>query len=476
MAKVPEPLLSFDNRCGESCGDCGQRQVQLPRPLPAIGDDFDWLQRDYDGFRLAMLEELAGRFPERSRWTPADLEVILVEAMAVVLDQISDGLDRAQSEAYLDTARRPDSLRRLLGLIGYDAVREDYPLSWSDAALVKHLLAFKGWPVADLTFAPDLTRGDNLLRLLQWLGQPAGALGPNPTLAARATERQFLQLLGFDADNLREALDLEIPSHRLFASQQLEQRWYAYPQLMDVARAAGPAAVHVNRRMVTLKDYRERSEDHPLVMRAAASSRWTGSWTTLELVLVLAENGELDEPIAARIPADELEVLQQAVDDFHWAEQLPSVDWQLQPSFRSVINAYVDRYRMTGQEVWLRDATPVGLYLSLSVRVDNNYFQSEVRQAVAQALGTEPGGFFEPGRLAFGQDIYASDLIETLMALDGVTAVCLNRFKRVGDRYPDESGSGVIKLEGMEIARCDNQMGKPAKGYWRLTLHGGQHG
>ena len=111
MAQTPQPLLTF----GKSCGDCGQRQVELPRPLPEIGDDFDWLQRDYDGFRLFMLEELAGRFPERSRWTPADIEVVLVEALAVVLDQISDTLDRSQSEAYLDSARRPDSLRRLLG-------------------------------------------------------------------------------------------------------------------------------------------------------------------------------------------------------------------------------------------------------------------------------------------------------------------------------------------------------------------------
>lgn len=472
MAQIPQPLLTF----GKSCGDCGQRQVELPRPLPGIGDDFDWLQRDYDGFRLFMLEELAGRFPERSRWTPADIEVVLVEALAVVLDQISDTLDRSQSEAYLDSARRPDSLRRLLSLIGYDAVREHYIPLWSDIELVKHLLAFKGLPVATLNFVPDLTRTENLIRLLVWLGEPDNALGTSPSLANRTTERAFLQLLGYDADSLREALDLEIPAHRLFATAQLDQRWYNNTHLMDAARTAGPAALHTNRRMVTLNDYRERSEDHPLVLRAAANSRWTGSWSTIEIVAVLSENGELDEAVDAVVPAEELAALQQAVDDFHWDEQLPSVDWHLHPSFRTVINAYIDRYRMAGQQVWLRDATPVGLYLNLSVRVDANYFQSEVRQAIAQALGTDPGGFFEPGKLAFGQDVYASDLIETLMALDGVTAVCLNRFKRVGDRYADESGSGIIKLNGTEIARCDNLIGKPSLGYWRLTLHGGQRG
>ena len=59
----------------------------MPRALPALGDDFDWLLRDYDGFRLFMLEELAARYPERRRWTPADLEVVLVEALAVDSDR-----------------------------------------------------------------------------------------------------------------------------------------------------------------------------------------------------------------------------------------------------------------------------------------------------------------------------------------------------------------------------------------------------
>src|SRR4051812_50132952 len=70
-----------------------------------------------------MMEELAARVPERQRWTPADLETVLVEALAAVLDQLSDRADRVAAEAYLPTARRPESVRRLLQYIGYDAVR-----------------------------------------------------------------------------------------------------------------------------------------------------------------------------------------------------------------------------------------------------------------------------------------------------------------------------------------------------------------
>lgn len=96
--------------------------VPLPAPLPLVQGDFDWDVRDFDGFRLFMMEELAARFPERTQWTPADVEVVLVEVLSAVLDQLSDCLDRVAAEASLATARRPDSVRRLLRLIGYDAV------------------------------------------------------------------------------------------------------------------------------------------------------------------------------------------------------------------------------------------------------------------------------------------------------------------------------------------------------------------
>lgn len=75
MAETPHSILTFDG----GCPDCGQRRVLLPDPLPPVGDDFDWLQRDYDSFRLAMMEEMAARFPERRHWSPADMEVVLVE-------------------------------------------------------------------------------------------------------------------------------------------------------------------------------------------------------------------------------------------------------------------------------------------------------------------------------------------------------------------------------------------------------------
>lgn len=472
MAATPVPELVFT----EGCGDCGERRVELPRPLPKVGDDFDWLLRDYDGFRLFMLEELAGRFPERSRWTPADIEVILVEALAVILDQFSDQLDRAHSEAFLETARQPESVLRLLRYIGFDAVRMTQEPQWSDATLLRHLFELRGWPVETFPSNWQLPDSAEVQRLLVWMGEDSEALGSEPDLTDPETEQALLQLIGYQGDSLRDVVDPQRAEHRAFLTERLLQLWREQPRLMNDARAAGPRAVHTNRRMVSLTDYRDEFQRHPLVMRAQASQRWTGSWQTLEAVVVLVANARLDAAVRDSLSDKAWQTLRRETDRFHWHNRMSPVDWTANPSFRSLLRAFLEAYRMVGQEVWLQDAEPVGLSIGLSVRLSPNYYQSELRQSIAQVLGTGPEGFFAPGRLAFGEDIYASDLVAAVMQLDGVESVCLNRFKRVGARYADQSGSGRIALSGIEIARCDNRSDQPELGYWRLQLHGGQPG
>lgn len=401
MAELATPTLTFAG----GCPDCGQRQVRLPDPLPPVGDDFDWLTRDYDGFRLFILQELAARFPERQRWTPADLEVVLVEALSTVLDQLSDMLDRTAAEAYLETARRPESVRRLLALIGYDAPR--------------------------IAFA----------------------------------RRQV-------------ATDPSVDHHQ--AGRELDAYWQSNPYAMEQARRAGPGSVHTQHRMVTVDDHARRLEDHPLVLRAHARGVWTGSWTTIRLTVALWGNLRLDQPAPVE--------LYDAVRNFYqerslrWPEgsaegPTDGSSWQdSPPTLRAVLRPYLEAYRMIGQEVMLEDEVPVPVVFSISIRVASNFFQSEVRRVVLEALGTGPGGFFEPGRLRFAEDLHASDVQQVLMTLAGVESVCLNRFKRLGSEFPDQVASGRIVLDGLEMAVCDNNPVSPERGYVRLTLHGGRRG
>ena len=421
MAETPVPKLEYAG----GCPDCGAREVSLPGLLPSPGDDFDWLARDYDGIRRFMMEELAARFPERRQWRAADMEVVLVETLAVALDQLNDMLDRVSAEAFLESARRPQSVRRLLAMIGYDAIR-----------------------LARFEHAEDLAALEKQFPRVKTAADAARGAGVNPISAVR-----------------------------LETASELEALWERRPRQMEAARAAGPRAIHTQHRMVTPTDYAQRLEDHPLVNRAHAWTSWTGSWALLRVAARPVHDLMLDQRLsAAGLAPAEAGKLRDAITAFHEDHALRLAPLSSDPTVRTVLRPYLDAYRMAGQEVWLQDGEPVGIHLSMTVRVASNYFQSEVRQSLRQALGTGLGGFFEPGRLAFGEDLHASDLYETVMALEGVEAVCLNRFKRVGKGHPNQAATGHIRLDGLEFAVCDQDRGDPTRGYLELTFHGGKKG
>ena len=121
-------------------------------------------------------------------------------------------------------------------------------------------------------------------------------------------------------------------------------------------------------------------------------------------------------------------------------------------------------------------ATPAAITVPLTVRVQPGYFRSALRQALAEVFSAEDGGFFEPGCLDFGDDLFASDIIEAVMAVEGVAVACLNRFKRVGSGWPDRVVEGFIPIEDDEYVRCLNFRGAPQKGYYRLLVNGGEAG
>lgn len=405
MAETPTPTLRFPDEAGE----LPRREIVLPKPLPSTGDDFDWHLRDFEGLRRFMLEELAARFPQRRRWTSSDIEVVLVEALAAVLDQISDKADRVAAEHVLETARRPESIRRLLGFIGYDAVRE------------------------------------------------ANELPPGPA------SRQAVRL----------------------AIQRLERSWASAPEDMDIARRAGPRSVHRQQRMVSVDDYGRLLERHPLVYRAKAWPQWTGSWTRIRVAVVAYQEAELDRRLAAEAedPAPgELPPLvlsprmRDTIERFHARLGLRLPGFETKPSIRTLLELYVEGQRMIGHEVELREPDYVPLELGFEVRIGDRYFRSEVDLAVRRSLSTVPGGFFEHGRLDFGQHVHASDLIELLMSLDGVDNVLVSPFKRAGARYRDQSVTGELRMTELELAVCDNDSKRPGFGRYTLALVGGRTG
>jgi hypothetical protein len=224
--------------------------------------------------------------------------------------------------------------------------------------------------------------------------------------------------------------------------------------------------------MVTAEDHGRLLEQHPAVRRAGAVAEWGGAWSVVRAGVLPV----VDRPIGERWSDGERARLQAAVDTFHDHRDVPRPVWDPTTTTHAVLTPYVERLRMVGQPVVLQDAVRVGIAMALSVRVRDNHFQSEVRDAIEQALGTGPGGFFAPDRFAFGEPLHLSDVVQTLMALDGVEVASVNRFKRVGRRWPDQVATGVITLHGIEFASCDNDRTRPQRGYYSLVLHGGRRG
>ena len=416
MAELPPPILVFDQPDPDAdpakifCPDCGERRAVLPLPIPGVPDDFDWKTRDYDSFRLFLMQELAHRFPDRRRWTPADMEVVIVELLAAALDRASHAIDAVQGERFLATARRPQSVRRLLRLIGYDATER---------------------------VDPDLI--DAL--------PPAPGGGP------------------------------ETPE------EQVERLWRLNPLLMEAARAEGPRLIAEQRRMVTLADHADVLVTHPLVARAQARLVWTGAWNTILVAALLEDDRQLDsalhDPDGPQIDdtPNQIEArIWEEIVDFHRNQRLalPPVNGQLTP--RRLLRVMIERHRMMGSEVFLETAKAAPITFALSVRAKPGFFRSELRQALAEVFSADEGGFFEPGRLDFGADLFASDIIEAAMAVDGVAVACLNRFKRVGSGWPDRVVEGFIPVDPDEFALCLNRRGDPERGYFRITVNGGEAG
>ncbi|MHC4084376.1 MAG: putative baseplate assembly protein [Planctomycetota bacterium] len=86
-----------------------------PKKEPLI----DYLAKDYASFRQALLDLIPSIIPDWQERHEADLGIALVELFAYVGDQLSYYQDAVANEAYLETARQRESIRRHARLIDY---------------------------------------------------------------------------------------------------------------------------------------------------------------------------------------------------------------------------------------------------------------------------------------------------------------------------------------------------------------------
>lgn len=215
------------------------------------------------------------------------------------------------------------------------------------------------------------------------------------------------------------------------------------PETTAEVRRHAPHAFRTLERAVTPADYAEVTERLAGVQRAAASLRWTGSWHTV-FVTVDREGGE---PVDA--------------------------------AFATTAIEHLDRYRMAGHDLRIRDPIHVSLEIDLLVCVDAGYFRSNVRRGLLEVLGAHrradgTRGLFHADNFSFGQTVFLSPLYAAARTVPGVASVQVTRFQRQGHEDPKPLADGFMTLGRLEIARLDNDPNFPEHGVLRLELHGGK--
>ena len=118
----------------------------------------------------------------------------------------------------------------------------------------------------------------------------------------------------------------------------------------------------------------------------------------------------------------------------------------------------------------------MALDITVHLCVLPGYVRSEVLRAVQLALGAGvlPDGrpaVFHPDNFTFGQPVYLSRIVAAAQAVEGVEAVVVKKFERLGqpDTLPIEAG--VLPMGRLEIAQLANNPNFRERG--RLTVEAG---
>jgi hypothetical protein len=214
------------------------------------------------------------------------------------------------------------------------------------------------------------------------------------------------------------------------------------PETLEHARRSAPAAFRIQERAVTEKDYAEVTERHPAVDRAAATFLWSGSWYTVF--------DSVDRPNGLE------------VDD----------------AFRAEILGHVEKYRVIGKDLDVRSPEFVSLELALTICVVAGHFRAEVEVELRDVFtsgtrGNGQPGFFHPDNFTFGDPVILSRIIAAAMAVEGVDAVFVDRFRRQSDPLTDAIASGVLEVGRLEVIRLENSRDFPEHGSLSLTMRGG---
>jgi hypothetical protein len=215
------------------------------------------------------------------------------------------------------------------------------------------------------------------------------------------------------------------------------------PESAEQVRQYAPQAFRVQERAVTEDDFARIAERYPGVQRAVARLRWTGSWYTV-YISVDRRGGR------------------SAVFD---------------ATFNDGLRAYVERFRLAGYDLEIRDPVYVPLDIALQVCVQPDRYAADVEAALLLRFGTTTyagrPAFFNPDEFSFGEPLYLSRLVAAAVGVPGVASVKVTTFQRWGRTANGELAAEVIRTAPLEVVRLDNDPNFPENGRIVFDMLGG---
>ncbi|MEX0762677.1 MAG: hypothetical protein WD208_13585 [Dehalococcoidia bacterium] len=110
--------FSFKANCPVDI-DCQPPCRHCP-PDDPVDFPVDYLARDFESYRRALLDFASQRYPGWEERSEADTGAMVIELMAALGDELAYYQDRVSREAYLETAMQRRSLRAHAALVDYD--------------------------------------------------------------------------------------------------------------------------------------------------------------------------------------------------------------------------------------------------------------------------------------------------------------------------------------------------------------------
>ncbi|UCE76721.1 MAG: putative baseplate assembly protein, partial [Gammaproteobacteria bacterium] len=211
----------------------------------------------------------------------------------------------------------------------------------------------------------------------------------------------------------------------------------------EEVRRYAPQAFRVQQRAVTTEDWVAAAQGYPEIQKARAQFRWTGSWYTV----------------------------------FITVDRIGGLPVLTDSRFLRGLLAHLDRYRVAGYDLEIREPLFVPLEIRLLVCLEPGYYAPDIKAQLLQGFssvinGDGTPGFFHPDNFTFGQALYVSKLYAVAMAIDGIRSVQVTRLRRWGKTAAGELAAGMIKPAVAEILRCDSNPSVPENGAISFDIHG----